>query len=105
MPDVGSSETELRRPTCLFVQVIIGPNGKSGIAPDSIYCRGRFVFVLRCGRLCACFATIFARNLENALKIKFCTTIHPKSKIIRSGEFFVVRKHTTFALMQPMGER
>ena len=24
-PDVGSSETELRRPTCPFVQVIIGP--------------------------------------------------------------------------------
>nr|DAG12565.1 MAG TPA: hypothetical protein [Caudoviricetes sp.] len=30
-PDVGSSETELRRPTCSIVQVIIGPQRHCGI--------------------------------------------------------------------------
>lgn len=43
MSDVGSSETELRRPTCYFVQVIIGSNGNSGMAPDSVAVGSFFV--------------------------------------------------------------
>ena len=42
-PDVGSSETELRRPTCPFVQVIIGPtrhlrDGSPGGFPPGEFC-------------------------------------------------------------------
>ena len=73
MPDVGSSETELRRPTCLFVQVIIGPNGKSGIAPDSIYCRGRFYL----SGTAQCRGTAFA--LKNRILYNYSPEIENNS--------------------------
>ena len=47
MPDVGSSETELRRPTCPFVQVIIGPQRHGGLHRQHKAAGVFFVLLLR----------------------------------------------------------